>query len=82
MLFIVFPLLLLMMSLFFVSLITMCLDVFHLGFILLGNLSFLDSVDYFLSHIKEVFCYYCFKYFLGSFPSLFSFWYSYNVNLV
>ena len=46
------------------------------------SLCFLDSVDYFLSHVKELFSHYHFQYFLGSFPSLFSFWYSYNVNVV
>jgi len=39
MLFVVFPLVLLIICLlFFVILITVCLDVFHLGFILLGTL--------------------------------------------
>ena len=43
-------------------------------------LCFLDLVDYFLSHIKEIFSYYLFKYFLRSYFSLF-FWDPYNVNL-
>ena len=51
------------LSLIFVSLITICLSVFLLGFILPGTLCFLDFVDYFLSHIQEVFSNYLFKYF-------------------
>ena len=39
----------------FDSLINMCLGVFLLGFILCGTLCFLDLIDYFLSHIREVF---------------------------
>ena len=34
------------------------------------SLCFLDLVDYFLSHVREVFSYYRFKYFLGSLFSL------------
>ena len=71
----------LFLSLIFVSLITMYLTVFLLGFILPGNLSFLDLVDYFLSHISKVFSYYLFIYFLRSFLSLFSFWDPYNMNI-
>ena len=33
----------------------MCLGMFLLGFILYGTLRFLDLIDYFLSHIREVF---------------------------
>ena len=55
------------LSLIFVSLIAMCLGVFLLGFILPGTLHFLDFVEYFLSHVTEVFSYYIFKYFLRSF---------------
>ena len=66
----------------FVSLITMCLGVFLLGFILPGTLRFLDLGGYFLSHVREVFDYNLFKYFVGSFLSLFSFWDPYNVNVV
>ena len=51
------------LSLIFVSLITICLSVCLLGFILSGTLCFLDFVDYFLSHIQEVFSYYLFKQF-------------------
>ena len=46
----------------FVSLITMCLSY-------LGLFGFLDLVDYFLSHVGEIFSYYVFKYFLRSFLS-------------
>ena len=42
------------LSLLFVSWITMCLRVFLLGFILPGTLCFLDLVDYFLSHVREI----------------------------
>ena len=51
------------LPLIFVSLITMCLDVFLLGFMLPGTLCFLDLVNCFLSHVLEVFSYYLFKYF-------------------
>ena len=40
---------------------------FLLGFILYGTLCFLDLIDYFLSHISEVFNYNLFKYFLSPF---------------
>ena len=43
-------------------------------------LCFLDLVDYFLSHVGEVFSSYLFKYFLGSLFTLFSFWDHNNVN--
>ena len=69
------------LPLIFVSLIIMCLDVFLLGFTLTGTLCFLDLVDYFLSHVGEVFSYYLFKYFLWSFLSLFFFWDFYNGNV-
>ena len=62
-------------------LITMCLGVFLLGFFLPGTLCFLDLVDYFLSHVREVFNYYLFKYFLRFLLSLFSFWDPCNVNV-
>ena len=58
------------LSLIFVSLITMCLGVFLLGFILPGTLCFLDLVDYFLSHVMEVSSYYLFECFLRAFFSL------------
>ena len=37
-----------------------------------NSLCFLDLVDYFLSHVREVFSYYLFKYCLSSFLSVFS----------
>ena len=46
-----------------------------------GSLCSLDLADYFLSHVREVFSYYLFKYFLRSFLSLFSFWGPYNANV-
>ena len=54
---------------------------FFLEFILPGTLNFLDLADYYLSHFKEVFSYYLFKYFLESFLSLVSFWDLYNANV-
>ena len=64
MLFVVFPLMLLI---FVVNLINMCLGVFHLGYILFGTLGFLDLGDYFFPHFREVFNYYVLKYFLMAF---------------
>ena len=65
----------------FDSLINMCLGVCLLGFILYGTLRFLDLIDYFISHIREVFNYNLFKYFLSSFLFLFLFWIPYNLNV-
>ena len=53
----------------FVSLITTCLSVFFLEFILPGTVCLLYLVDYVLSHVRGVFSYYLFKYFLRSFLS-------------
>ena len=58
----------------------MCLSVFILEFICLG-LCVLLGLEYFLSHVKEVFSHYLFKYFLRSFLSLFFFWDPYNANI-
>ena len=69
------------LNLIFVSLIKMCLGVFLLGFILYGTLCFLDLGDYFLSHVKKVFHYNLFKYFLSPFLFLFFFWDPYNSNV-
>ena len=72
MLIVFFPLVafnILSLSLIFIILIAMCLCVFLLAFILPGNLHFLDLIEYFLSHVREVFCYYLCKYYLGSFLS-------------
>ena len=85
MLFVVFSLVvfnILSLSLTFASLITMCLSVFLLGFILPGTLCFPYLSDYFLSHVKEVFSNYPFKYFLRFFLSLFSLWDPYIVSVV
>ena len=68
------------LSLIFVSLITICLNVFLLGFTLPRTLCFLDLVDYFLSHVREVLSYYLFKYFLRSSLSLLFFRDHYNAN--
>ena len=54
----------------FVSLITICLSVFLLWIILAGTLHFLDLGDCLLSHVREYFSYYLFKYFLRPFLSL------------
>ena len=54
----------------FDSLINMCLSMFLLGFILYGTLRFLDLIDYFPSHIREVFNYNLFNVF--SVPFFFS----------
>ena len=42
----------------------------------------LDLGGYFLPHVREVFDRNLFKYFLGSFLTLLSFWDPYNVNVV
>ena len=62
------------------NLITMYLSVFPLGFILYGTLHFLDLGECFLSYIREIFCYFLFKYFLRPLLSRFSFWDPYNAN--
>ena len=73
------------LSLIFVSLITLCLMswcVLPWVYPAWDSLCFLDLVDYFLSHVREIFNYYPFKYFLRSFLSLFSsFWDTYNANV-
>ena len=51
-------------NLFFISLINLYLSMFLLVFILPGALCFLDLADCFISHVKEVFSYYLFQYFL------------------
>ena len=59
------------LCLFFVSLISMCIDVFLLRFILYGTLScLLDLIDYFLSHVGEIFNYTLFKNFSYPFSLL------------
>ena len=55
------------LSLIFDSLINMCLGMCLLGFILYGTLCFLDLINYSLSHIRDVFDYNLFKYFLSPF---------------
>ena len=45
------------------------------------SLCFQDLITYFLSHIREVFNYNLFKYFLSPFLFLFFFWDPYNSNV-
>ena len=45
------------------------------------SLRFLDLIEYFLSHSREVFNYNLFKYFLSPFLFLFFFWDPYNSNV-
>ena len=59
----------------------MCLSVFLRVYPVWDSLHFLDLGDCLLSHVREFFSYYLFKYFLRSFLSLFSFWDPYNVNV-
>ena len=46
------------LSLIFVILITVYLGMFLIGFILPGTLCFLDLIDCFISHVREVFSYF------------------------
>ena len=66
----------------FDSLINMCLDVYPPWiYPVWDSLCFLDLINYFLSHIREVFNYNLFKYFLSPFLFLF-FLNPYNSNVV
>ena len=60
-----------------VSLISTCLDVFLLEFILSAHL----GLDYFLSHAGDIFNYNLFKNFLSPFIFLFFFWDPQNSNV-
>ena len=63
-------------------LISICLDMFLLGFILYGTFCTSRTwVDYFLSHVREVFGCNHFKCFLRPFLFLFSFWDPYDSNV-
>ena len=68
------------LCLIFVNLISMCLDVFLLGFVLYGTLCFLHLIDYFLSCVGKISNYSLFKIFLIPFIFLF-FWDLYNSNV-
>ena len=69
------------LGLVFVSLISMCLGMFLLGFILYGTLcASWTWFDYFLFHVGEIFNYNLFKNFLIPFLFLF-FWDPYNSNV-
>ena len=66
----------------FVSLITMCLSVFLLGFILPGtHCASWTWLTISFPILRQVFSYYLFNYFLMSFLSLFSFWDPCNANV-
>ena len=65
----------------FVSLISICLGMFLLRFILYGTLCLLDLIDYFLFHVGEIFNYNLFKNFLIPFLFLFFFWDPYYWNV-
>ena len=66
----------------FVSLISTCLGVFLLGFILCGSLcASWTWFDYFLFHVGEIFKYNLFKNFLIPFLFLFFFWDPCNLNV-
>jgi len=62
----------------FINLINMCLEVYHLQFILFETLGFLGLGGYFLPHFREVFNYYLLKYFLMPFLFVLFFWDSYD----
>ena len=84
MLFVVFPLLLLILVLCVWSLLIwlICiLGYFSLGLSCLGRSGFLGLGDYFLSRFREVFNYYFLKYFLMVFLLVFFFWGSYDSNV-
>ena len=64
----------------FVSLISMCLGVFLLGFPVWDSLCLLDLIGYFLFHVGEIFNYNLLQTFLIPFLFLF-FWDLYNSNV-
>lgn len=64
------------LSLVFIILITLCLNMFLCGW---DFLCFQYLGNYFLPQVREVSSCYLFKYFLR--PFLFSFWDTYNVNI-
>ena len=66
----------------FVSLISMYLGVFLLGFILYGTLCLLDLIDYFLFDVEEIFNYNLFKNFFIPFLFLLFSWDPYNLMLL
>ena len=65
----------------FVSLISMCLHMFLLLFILYGTLCLLGLIDHFLFHVGLIFNSNLFKNFLILFLFLFFFWDPYNLNV-
>ena len=82
-LFVVFPLLLLIFFLYLIIGSLICVfTCFSWIYPMWYSLRFLDLINYFLSHIREVFNYNLFKYFLRPFLFLFFFWDPYNSNVV
>ena len=65
----------------FISLISMCLCMFLLGFILYGTLCLLDLIDSFLFHVGEIFNCHLFKNFHITFLFLFFLCDPYNANV-
>ena len=65
----------------FDSLINMCQSVSPWIYSICDSLHFLDLIDDSLSHVREVFNYNLFKYFLRPFLFLFFFWDPYNSNV-
>ena len=83
-LFVVFPLLVLIFVLCVWSLLIWLICVlgcFALCLSCLNSLGFLDLGDYFLPHFREVLNYYLLKYFLMVFLFVFFFWDSYDSNV-
>ena len=70
------------LNLIFVSLSSLCLAVFLLGFIFVWpSLHFFHLSEHFFSHIWKIFSYNLFKCFLWPFLSLFSFLNPYDMNI-
>ena len=78
MLFLTFPFLLLTFFLWIYFLFTWLIRVFSWVYLIWDSLCFMDISGYLLFHVREVFNYNVFKYFLK--PFVFLFWDSYNLN--
>ena len=69
-------------SIFYLSLILVSVSGrSSLGLFYMVLMCFLDVSEWFLSHTREVFGYYLFKYFFCPLLSLFSFWHPYNMDV-